>query len=102
MKTLLLASFLAGASLYAGESCIQRQKTAALEAYASRLKVPVSSVKVLHFSPGIWTESVVNSAGSDFVTVAVNRMRGVTYRVSAKQIGSTADCVVTGVTERAE
>lgn len=86
----------------ADELCITKQKNAASYALAQELGVAVQGVEVIGFESGVWTEAVGGNVGSDSVVVRAGnrtnrRMTIKKYRVSARQVGETEDCAITGV-----
>jgi len=102
MKVLLSAVSLliAGSAFATDNACVTKQKNAASYTLAQTLVVPVQKVKVVKFAYGMWTEAVGNNTGSDTVTVSAvvgNVELSETYEVSAKQLGTTANCDVTQV-----
>jgi hypothetical protein len=106
MKTLICfgVAFVAQSAFAADTECMTKQKNAASYQFALTEIIPVQDVKVVSIDHGAWTEAVGDNTGSNLVVVSgsgrVNaRVKRKTYRVSAKQIGVSSDCNITGVTE---
>lgn len=102
MKLSLVFVLLAALPAFGFEPCATRMKDAAKAYYANEVGATPSQIQVLNFKMGAWTEMVGNNSGSGSVTVAFNRMRGETFTVSAKQIGTSSDCLVTRIQEANE
>ncbi len=105
MKTLTLITVLfAASSAFAGElpqtACSIKQSNAASFQLAQSEGQKVQKVFVVGYDYGMWTEMPGENSGSDDVTVTVETgiaTRIQKYTVSAKQIGNSADCEITGI-----
>ncbi|RYZ92587.1 MAG: hypothetical protein EOP06_03845 [Proteobacteria bacterium] len=100
MKALLLtfAMTFSATSVFASDVCNVKQTNAASFQLAQQLGIPVQSVSVVKFDEGQWTMMMYENSGSDDITVSSSGNQ-ITFRVSAKQIGDSEDCTVTGVTQ---
>lgn len=100
MKKIFLFSFIAASLLaykqsYAAE-CSVRMQNAAVSSFAEELGRAVATIKILRFEMGGWTEAVGDNTGSGEVAVRFSKNINY-YRVSAKQVGTSNDCVVTKI-----
>jgi hypothetical protein len=77
--------------------CDKRMKLAARKAWAKAQDEKLKDVTVSYYSPGAWTEAVSDNTGSSEVTVVYDEDAWATYTVTAKQIGSSDDCKITGL-----
>ncbi len=98
MKLILVALVALGtSSAFAQNSPRARKQIAAAKIkHAAVLKTSVSNVKLVKYEGGGWSEAMSNNSGYDLVTLSVKRAIE-TYSVYARQIGNSADCVVTRV-----
>lgn len=83
-------------SVFAQTKCEIKQIKAAKAQLASVLQIPAKNIKLVKYEHGAWSEAMGNNSGSDDVTLSVGRFVQ-TYTVYARQIGTTDDCVVTGI-----
>ncbi len=103
MKLLLIVLVgMSAVAVHAESPCDVKMKNAAQVELANTLGVSVDKISVVRFDPGGWTEAMANNYGYGYVAVKGSSKKSKrfviqTYKVDARQIGSTDDCDIQGV-----
>ena len=92
----LLVAFISSSTFAQTSPCAKKQIAAAKSKHAVAVRTLVTNIKLVKYEAGGWSEAMSNNSGYDLVTLSVNRAIQ-TYTVYARQIGYSADCVVTRV-----